>query len=57
MTIGQKIRVTLSRDEVLACVIVFEARKKPGEWEKSALRKLLKAINLGWCIDKGAKGW
>ena len=46
MTTGQQIRMTVSRDEALALVIAVEARRKSGEWERSALRKLLKAINL-----------
>ena len=46
MTTGQQIRMTVSRDEALALVIALEARRNPGEWEKAALRKLLKAVNL-----------
>ena len=46
MAVGQKIRMTVSRDEALALVIALEARRKSGEWEKAALNKLLKAVNL-----------
>ena len=39
-------RITLCREEALICVIRLENTKEPGEWEKSALKKLLKAIGL-----------
>jgi len=39
-------KITLCREEVLSCVIRLENTKKPGAWDKSALRKLLKAMGL-----------
>ena len=39
-------KITLSREEVLACVMSLENTKKLGEWDKSALKKLLKALGL-----------
>ena len=36
----------LLREEKLACIIALEREKKPGEWSKSALKKLLKAMGL-----------
>ena len=42
-----EMRVTLSHDEVMACVIALEARRKPGEWEKAALEKLLIELKGG----------
>jgi len=38
-------KVTLEREEVLACVLALEKRqKKIGEWAKSALEKLDKSL-------------
>ncbi len=39
-------KITLCREEALACVIRLENTKKPGGWDKSALKKLLKAMGL-----------
>jgi hypothetical protein len=39
-------KVSLEREEMLSCIIALEKEKKPGEWSKSALRKLLKAMGL-----------
>lgn len=36
----------LIREEMLACIIALEKERKSGEWSKSALSKLLKAMNL-----------
>jgi len=45
-TQGSEMKIGLERDEALACVIVLENRKRPYKWEKSALKKLLKAMGL-----------
>lgn len=39
-------KVTLCREEALACIIALEGKKRPGGWDKSALKKLLKAMGL-----------
>ena len=39
-------RIILSREEALACVLSLESERHPGEWSKSALKKLLKAMKL-----------
>ena len=36
----------LRREEMLACIIALEKEHKPGEWSKSALKKLLKAMGM-----------
>ena len=36
----------LIREEILACIIALEQQRKPGEWSKSALAKLLKAMGM-----------
>jgi len=39
-------RLALTREEALSCIIALEREKKPGGWSKSALAKLLKAMGL-----------
>ena len=39
-------KISLEREEALVCVLALEREKKPGEWGKSALKKLLKAMGL-----------
>lgn len=39
-------KLSLEREEVLAAIIAFEKEKRPGEWSKSALKKLLKAMGM-----------
>ena len=39
-------RVLLSREEALSCVVALEKIAKPCGWEKSALAKLLRAMGL-----------
>ncbi|KKK70153.1 hypothetical protein LCGC14_2926860 [marine sediment metagenome] len=39
-------KVTLCREEELACIISLENNKRLGEWGKSALTKLLKERGL-----------
>jgi len=36
----------LTREEKLACIIALERERKPWEWSKSALVKLLKDMGL-----------
>jgi len=36
----------LTREEMLACIVALERERKPGEWCKSALSKLLKAMGM-----------
>jgi len=37
-------KISLKREEALACIIALERRKKLYPWDKSALGKLLKAM-------------
>ena len=39
-------KITLEREEVLACAIALERKERPHDWDKSALSKLLKALGL-----------
>ena len=39
-------KISLEREEAIACILALEKVKKPGEWGKSALKKLLKAMGL-----------
>lgn len=41
---SKMMKVSLEREEVLACVIALQREKKPGGWNKSALEKLDKAL-------------
>ena len=40
-------KIVLSREEVLVCIIAIESQKRIGEWGKSALKKLLKSMGMG----------
>jgi len=45
MKIGMEVKsVKLTREEMLVCIIALERRKNMRGWEKSALKKLLKAM-------------
>jgi hypothetical protein len=37
-------KLSLTREEVLACIIALERKKKPSAWDKSALPKLNMAL-------------